>query len=196
MKYTAGVLGLLLLAGWAGAEPEKMTMYATLSAPIGSFWQVETKTCEPVVMPANSQLNLGNVAIDGTLGSSGGNIAIQNTVKPLTISTLRMEKDTKLSVGNNARWIVTTLQIAPSGTFTLNGDLIVNKLSLSLKNDTTTTINATVLRLGQNITVTGTAEIGSIQTENCGSGQFCLNDNSGPDSATWISTDGDYLVGG
>ena len=186
MKYTIGVLGLLLVSSCVWAEPETMTMYSTLSAPIGSFWQVETKTCETVVMPAQSQLNLGSVATDGSVGSSGGNISVQGT-KPISITKLRMEKGTKLQVSSNARWMVSTLKIAPSATFTLNGDLIANKLTLkNIANNST--VNATVLRLGKNLTVTSKAEItGSIQTGSCGNGDFCLTpDSSAPTTATWI----------
>ncbi len=188
MKYTVGVLGLLLVSSCVWAEPETMTMYSTLSAPMGSFWKVETASCNPVVMPSNSQLNLGQVATGGSAGSSGGAIVVQGT-KPISIAKLRMEKGTKLQVSNNARWMVSTLKIAPKATFNLQGNLVANELELTNINESVT-INAHILRLGRNAKITNQIKIDRIQTGKCGADNFCLEkDEDHPASATWTLTE-------
>lgn len=84
--------------------------------------------------------------------------------------------------------MVNTLKIAKNGTLTLNGDLIAEKLTFSNIDQATSygaiAISPTVLRLGQNITVTGPANVGNIQTGSCSTNDFCLT-SSGPSSATW-----------
>ena len=64
MKYITGLLGVLVACSAAWAAPETMEIYATLSAPIASFWEIKTEGCNPVSMPSGSQLNLGFVSSD------------------------------------------------------------------------------------------------------------------------------------
>lgn len=200
MKYITGLLGIVWACSSVWAVPETMQMYATLSAPIGSFWEIKTASCEPVVMPANSQLNFGFVSATGDVSSvysKGGSMALLGT-KPLSIKKLRMEKDTTFSIGasssNPTKWLVNTLKIAPSGSAAFNGDLIVNILKLDenykLSSNATLTVSS-VLRLGNNIT-TSDAKFTVINTNNgesCSSGDFCFQDTNGPSSANWQTID-------
>lgn len=159
MKYILGLLGLFLTYTCAWAAPEAMTMYATLSAPIASFWEVKTERCEPVTMPANSQLNLGTVqyctdnACNATrAASTGGTITLQG--KPFEISNLYMEKNTSLQIGSSAKWMVDTINIAPGANVTVAGGLIVNTLNLTSQTTSPKTITLTIgsnLRLDNNV---------------------------------------------
>lgn len=159
MKYILGLLGLFLTYTYVWAAPEAMTMYATLSAPIASFWEVKTERCEPVTMPANSQLNLGTVqyCADSTCNatraaSTGGEIKLQG--KPFEISNLYMEKDTSLQLGSSAKWMVDTINIAPGANVTVAGGLIIDTLNLTSQTTGSQTITLTIgsnLRLGNSV---------------------------------------------
>ncbi len=152
MKYVLGLLGVLGACSCVWAAPEKMEMYATLSAPIASFWEVKTEWCAPVTMPNDSQLNLGFVAASGDTGaaaSSGGTVTLQGN-KPLQVENLYMEKNTSLTIGSSAKWLVDTLNVAPGGTVEIGGGLIVKKLDVSSQASlgTLTLTVQTTLRLG------------------------------------------------
>ena len=189
MKKFLGLVGLFLITMYGWAAPEKMEMYATLSAPIASFWEVKTEGCQAVTMLTNSSLNLGSSS-----STKGGTITVTGNNKPLSIGTLRMEKGTKLKI-NNARWFVNTIDLRPTGTLEVKGDnsgLIIDTLEFSDNINKTysdaITIKANVLRVDQAIT-TPKGEFGSIRTKdnnaNCSSGDFCFVDNGGPANATW-----------
>ena len=192
MKYITGLLGVLVACSAAWAAPETMEIYATLSAPIASFWEIKTEGCNPVSMPSGSQLNLGFVSASGdssAVSSTGGTVNLKGN-KPLSITKLRMEKGSSFQVGGNAKWLVSTIKLAPTGTANFGGGLIVNQLSLDPNNKLTANKQLTVssaLRLGSN-TITPIGEFSTINTNNgnsCSSGDFCFSGSSGPGTASW-----------
>ncbi len=162
MKYVLGLLGILLLNtyGWAvekqGTTPtEEMTIYATLSAPMASFWEIKTGTGEEsLTMPANSQLNLGvSTGKGGTVTTNG------TSDDPDTITNVWMEKGTTLKVGSNVGWSVPALKIGPKGTATINGGLIANQLNIGSSAENEITVE-NKMRIVPNIQ----AENGTFQT--------------------------------
>ena len=196
MKYSVGLLGLLLASSvWAAAE--EMTMYATLSAPIASFWSVETQSqsCGDSDAMFSGEVNLG------TTSSTNGTIQLkgrQEGNQLLTVENLYMGKGATLQLGPNKRWIVSTLLIGSKGKVTLGGNLIVNQLYLyAPQGDNTTITVSNTLRVGSNITVPQ-ATFTKIETANCSSPtnkKFCFvnNNNGAPTTATIANWDTGYL---
>ncbi len=191
MKHIVVFCGIVVLSVSAWAAPERMEMYATLSAPIASFGEIQTVGSEPVKMPSDSELNLG-FASDTTNATASGKVDLQGK-KPLRITNLYMEKGTALVVGqdenNKAKWMVTTLYLAPTGKATFNGALIVDTLAIDPDVSTITIQIDDNLRLLKTVS----AQDGVFNTINtndgntpCSSGGFCFNNGtSGPVSATW-----------
>lgn len=193
MKYRMGLVGILFACSNLWAAPEEMTMYATLSAPIASFWSVKTAGCDPVVMPNNSQLNLGFVTGAASNAAALGNINLIGN-KPLSITKLYMQKNTKFQVSgtelSDTKWLVQTLNIAHGASATVGGGLIVNKLELPVTDtqEVTITVSST-LRLGS-ATQAQTGEFSKINAGREGnicSNGFCFDTDPGSSefSATW-----------
>ena len=137
MRYL-GLVGLFFVSTCVWAEPETMTMYATLSDPIASFWEVETKGNAPTVM-SKGKLVLGiETCSDGS--SNGGTIRLLSTAgqaSAFTVDTLEMAGSTYFAVGkesnedgNKVMWKLGELKVGSGGKAVFNGDLIVNRLTL------------------------------------------------------------------
>lgn len=129
MKYIMGFVGLFLLSTCAWAAPETMLMYATLSGPIASFWEVETLGGEAVSM-SEGTLELGVVSSDGAKGADGK----INMKGDFYVETLRMFPSTTLVVGrtnySTIWYLKNTLTLANKAEATFKGDLVIATLQL------------------------------------------------------------------
>lgn len=159
MKYTLGLLGVLLTCTSLWAAPEEMTMYTTLSAPIASFWKVSAYyPMQPVTMPVGSTLNLGAPCTNSDPNCTGTQSDAINLKDQATlyIETLAMADDTVLSIEGKdnkpATWLVQTLEIKADGEVLFGGQVLVDTLTLKpLDNNSTVTIKSKVMRLGSNV---------------------------------------------
>ncbi len=109
MKSKLAVLGSLFVASLGWAAPQEFTFVTTLSSPVASFKEIETKyTQVPTEFGNDTEVNLGSPQ------SGSGTIVIQGGA-PVQIDQLAMEQDTTFSVGNNKKWIVDYLTIGADG---------------------------------------------------------------------------------
>ena len=129
MKYLLGLLGVVLASTGVWAA-EQMTMYATLSMPVASFWTVETTSNEPIVIGADQPvLNLWA----GT-NTGKGDIKVTDPSN-FYVQTLKMEGDTTFEVGESKKWYVDSLTLGNQGQATFKGDLMAKTLQLSSTNE-------------------------------------------------------------
>ena len=130
MKRILFVVAILGCSMGVWAATDSFKFVSTLSAPVASFREVETK--QKVEIPANSQFNAGSAA------STQGNIVLNGT-KPMTMPTLTMQNNTGIS--GNAKWLVNTLNIYTNGSVKI-GNLIANTVEVTVPNGAMATLEA------------------------------------------------------
>ena len=129
MKYLLGLLGLFFAFTCVWAAPEEMTMYATLSAPMASFWNVKTLGENPVTMGNDTSLNLW--AGDGEENEKGTLSVSSNEENTFYIDILNMGDKTQFEVGAATIWYVQEVTIGNEGKATFDGDVIIKTLNFS-----------------------------------------------------------------
>ena len=109
MKSKLAVIGSLFVACLGWAAPQEYTFVSTLSSPVASFKEIETKyTQVPTEFGNGTEVNLGSTR------SGSGTVAV-NGGAPVSIGQLVMEKNTTFAVGNSNKWIVDSLTIGTGG---------------------------------------------------------------------------------
>lgn len=185
MKYVAWIV--CVVAGPAlawGASTDEFKFVSTLSAPVASFGEVETKSC--VVTQPGGEFNVGNAE------SSGGTINIQGG--PIKVDKLYMEGNTTLGSSGNINWLVKDLYVGKltSADYTVQVNELIARL-VELNNASTatdTTLNASTLQVDSTTHATA-VEARNLSVNKCSDVdendcfRFVYNDATNATPITW-----------
>lgn len=125
MKCWGVALFLLLVCPSVWGQANSFHFVSTLSSPVASFYQLETKLSnETTTFPNGAVFNVG-AAVPG----ADGEIVVDGNGGPILIRELTMQNDTTLSSASTSRWLVNTMTIHPGGVVSV-GQLIANTVIL------------------------------------------------------------------
>ncbi len=126
MKCWGVALFLLLVCPSVWGQANSFSFISTLSSPVASFYQLETKlNSETTTFPNGAVFNVG-AAVQG----ANGEIVVDGNGGPILISQLTMQDGTTLSSEATSRWLVNTMTIHPGGVVSV-AQLIANTVTLA-----------------------------------------------------------------
>ncbi len=154
MKRKVILLGLLVVGVNVSAAPTEFQFVSTLSAPVASFKEVETKESKPVKINSGAEMNIGSSV------ASKGTVKLNNKA---LVTRLYMEDKTVLEVVNGRVWTVGQLYVGTSGDVSPQ-NLLVSTLNIgdAQHQNTSLTLDANTMKTEGNViakTVTVTGEL-------------------------------------
>lgn len=154
MKRILFVITILGCSMGVWAATDSFTFVSTLSAPVASFREVETK--QSVVIPEGSQFNAGSV------DSTEGNIVLNGT-KPMKMDTLTMQNNTTIS--GSKQWLVDELTINTNGSVKV-GSLIADEVKIDVPENDKAELTASNLHVSGILTMKEAIATSSLWVKN------------------------------